>query len=303
MPLDPSSPPTDLVALHLQAAQLADPEAAREMLFASGFVDGMLDGLRAVRAFRALPAHVPALPPRYALQIEQAPRPGEPRLLASLPRSREARLPVPGGGPACLVAAGYGSGWHSALSRTTWLLRETRCASEERGPCRFEGRPVRSWLDLDPDWTRTLLPALRFDRVEEQIEAPSPLQAAGDLELGPDPGLDPMSPALQVWGPVVVLPYGGVREGSTSLDSLLRDPETEEIRVAIIDVTGVRVDGAEALGLARLDWEIRRRGIDVIIAGRRGRRRGELETRDVDRGIALAFQLCTPEPGVGRATG
>lgn len=293
MPLDSRGNPRELVELHRQAEPLADREAAREMLFAAGFVDGMLDGLRAARAFRALPVRGPLVYPRHPLRIELQPRPEEDHLFFCLTRSPEAQLEAPSAGIGCLVTAGYGSGWHSALTRKTWLLREISC--ESGGRCRFEARRVQAWLDLDPQWTRPLLPALRFDRVEERIEEVPGAHG--------EPGLDPLCPAVQVWGPVVVLPYGGVREGRASLENVLRDPEAEPIRVAIIDVTGVRVDGAECLGLAQLDRELQVRGIDVIIAGRRGPKRGELETRDVDRGIALAFQLCSQASPLGNASG
>ena len=60
---------------------------------------------------------------------------------------------------------------------------------------------------------------------------------------------------------------------------------------------GARLDGTESVGLPSLVSRIRRRDIEVIVAGRRADvdlplLTEGLETRDVTTGIALAFQLC-----------
>jgi hypothetical protein len=294
--------PAVLSRLHREVLQIAAPDAAHGLLYGVGFVQGMVDGLRVARAFSEV-GHPGACvaAPRIPLLLPLG-RSAEGRGVGSLLQSSEASEQLErlgySAGPVCHVGVGYASGWYSALRRETWLVRERECRARGDRRCRFEARRVEDWLERDEAWTRGLLPFLDFDRVSERLAEADPDES---LELTPEGdlvgALEPMSPAIHVWGPVLVLPYAGAADGEAALDAVAADPEGEEIRVVIVDVLGARLDGVESVGLASLVARVRRRGIEVIVAGRRTSRglaplAEGLETRDVTAGIALAFQLC-----------
>jgi hypothetical protein len=294
--------PAVLRRLHREASSSVDPEIRAGALYGVGFVQGMIDGLRTAQSFNELSPsgtslRAPRIPMLLPLERTAAEQRGVGRLLHSSEASDHLRHSGRAAHPVCHVGAGYAGGWYSALRRETWLVREVECVACGDELCRFEARRVPDWFERDEAWTRTLVPFLDFDLVTERIAAEPEetleLTAAGDL-LG---GIEPMSPAVYVWGPVLVLPYGGAEEGESALDAVRADPDGEEIRVVIVDVVGARVDGAAALGLAGLVSRLSRRGLEVIVAGRRTDARlpalaEGLETRDVSSGIALAFQLC-----------
>ena len=293
--------PAVLRQLHRDLLETGDPHCGPGLLYGVGFVQGMVDGLRVARAFSGDgPPDACVAGPRIPLLLpleRDAGRCGFGALLSSSEATDHRARFGRSAQPVCHVGVGYASGWYSALQRETWLVRERECRAHGDRACRFEARPVADWLERDEPWTRALLPFLDFDGVKERL-AEEPVEA---LELTPSGdlvgGFEPMSPAIHVWGPVLILPYAGAADGEAALDAVAADPEGEEIRVVIIDVLGARLDGTESVGLPSLVSRIRRRDIEVIVAGRRADLdlpllTEGLETRDVTTGIALAFQLC-----------
>jgi len=115
---------------------------------------------------------------------------------------------------------------------------------------------------------------------------------------------DPLSPAVHVWGPVMVLPYSGAGDSIAALDTIAVDLGSGAIRVVVLDVTGARVDAVEATGLVRTLDVLAQRDIESVVVGisedaaarwlgGADRRALPLCAADVTEGIRLAFQLAT----------
>lgn len=206
--------------------------------------------------------------------------------------------------PSCSVSAGYAAGWYSAVLDRHILVRETECAAcapATRRQCAFEARDVDDWVESDPSWTETVLPFVEFDaRPEEPSEHAREVATSGEL-FGT---FDPLSPAIHVWGPVMVLPYAGAEDGEAAVRVVLDDPESDDVTVAVLDLAGARIDEVELPGLARLVHTIEGMGMATVVSGAPPeviatlREQSEPESipvfcPDVSEGIALAFQLAS----------
>jgi hypothetical protein len=65
-------------------------------------------------------------------------------------------------------------------------------------------------------------------------------------------GIDRSSACVHIWGPVMVLPFGGAEEGLRTLDLLGQDPEAQRVSVVVVDLGDAIIDpafGALALEL------------------------------------------------------
>ena len=102
-----------------------------------------------------------------------------------------------------------------------------------------------------------------------------------------------------------MLPYAGVEDANSTLDAICRDTLSERIEVAVIDVTGAKLDEVEAVGLVQLLATFEECGIEAILAGLRPAAAALLSgtsselaeplmARDVSEAIALGFQMCRP---------
>jgi hypothetical protein len=304
--LTPFSDPAALEELRRNAFETIGLPWAIGVLYGVGMGQGLRDGLRVTSAFGGVLSAHPEMPgaPIPLLFTPRGGRPGK-RVAGALRHSLEARLHLssyPGpADPICFVSAGYSAGWYSALLGEFYLVRETGCLARGAGECRFEARPAREWSGADGDWARELLPYLDYDQLVESARERLVLEADQD-DGGMLGGFDPLSPAAHVWGPVLVLPYSGSADSLAAVEVIRDDVGPEQIRVAVIDMTGVRLEAIEAAGLLRLVDALESLQIEAVIAGLRGAERlGHEESRrslslplsapDLTTAIALAFQL------------
>jgi hypothetical protein len=260
--------------------------------YALGFRDGLIQGLRAARAFQRGapgPLATPALPMRFRSTGKH------PAALSLAGRAGER---------GCALRAGYAAGWYSALLADTLLVREVACVERGARACRFEARSIEGWLERDAEWIEGLLPELRLEEVREQVE-----RELGAPEAEPPGQFEAMCAAVQVWGPVMVLPYGGGEESREALAAVRSDPGCAEVEVAVVDFTGARVGRTEIGNVAALIGELQAAGIEPVLAAlppptaaclrlADGQPAAPLVVPDVRAGIALAFQLRCPS---GRA--
>jgi hypothetical protein len=278
------------------------------VLYGIGFMEGLVDGRRVVREFlgsadAALRRTGPALGLRF--EPRAAERTG--CIHGEIASSSEALVHLSSAGaapaPACFVSSGYSAGWYTELCGAELLVRETRCRARGDASCRFEARPIAEWLERGDGFIRELLPYLDLpalrERAAELVEREMQDQAEGTM-LG---GFDPLSPAAHVWGPVVVLPYSGPDDSTGALETILGDVGRAQLRVAVIDATGLRIDPTGATGLAVLVDRVTQLGLEPIVAGvgasfaQGFRTAGDglsapLFARNLAQGIALGFQLC-----------
>lgn len=283
------------------------------ILYGIGMTQGLVDGMRMTRQLSSGAESVPQFPGSlipmvftiYAGDLEA-------RFWGALEGCCEARLHKDAydapNDPICFATAGYSAGWYSALLERTVLVRETECAACGSSRCRFEARPVQDWIDASNPWAQELLPYLDFERMRQKArEHISQLEELEDTSMMG--GFDPMSPAVHVWGPVMVLPYSGFQDSDAAIEAIQADVGRSHIEVVVDDVTGARIDAVEASGLVQLVNQLEAQRIETILVGLSPSARyyipagtspgTPLHTRDISAGIALAFQVCGAARSVG----
>jgi hypothetical protein len=247
--------PRFLGVLHFELAQKLGAEQAAANLMQLGFLRGLRDARTLVQlGMRAEGRRtVPPLAPLLALRLARADVPGHHAVQGSWPDQpeAEARLSTlgPAPSPGCWASAGYTSGWLSGLHDVDLLALETACAAAGEPRCRFVARTPEAWrLSGDPR-AREALRFLPFEDlcavVDREIEVEAQEAALASGELGGD------SPAVHVWGPVMILPFSGADDSLRAVDLIGCDPEARAVSVVILDLGGVLLD--EAFGAVALE--------------------------------------------------
>ncbi len=270
------------------------------ILYGLGYTEGQLEGLRLTRSFESGAVTAPrfagpAVPLLFQAESASFVLPIRGRLLRSpeatshMDQFGEAERPV------CFVSSGYAAGWYSELLRQPVAVRELACRAAGAAACLFEALPAAD-LPRDPD-----LPWAGLD-----LEALGSCARNLSLEREPEGPMfgcfDPMSPAAHIWGPVMILPYSGMLDSEDAIASVGDDPDIEQLRVVLVDVTGARIGELEAVGLVRLLDSVAGLGVEAILVGL-DRNAGSpfraadaltppLMVRELSEGIALAFQIC-----------
>jgi len=263
--------PRFLGVLHFELAQKLGTEQAACNLMQLGFLRGLRDSRMLVQLGLRGDARrpTPPLAPLLALRLARADAPGAHSLQGSWPDQpeAEARLSTlgPAPSPGCWASAGYTSGWLSGLHDAELLALETRCAAAGDEHCRFVARTPEAWrLSGDPR-AREALRFLPFEDlraiVDREIEIETSEAAFEGSELGGE------SPAIHVWGPVMILPFSGADDSLRAVDLIGSDPEARGVSVVIVDLGGVLLDEAfAAVALERTLDAIEGFGAEPILA-------------------------------------
>lgn len=307
-PADAFDDPEALESLRANAFESVGAPFAEGILYGIGLAEGLFDALRVERRFAGplggAPRHAG---PGLGLLFPARGLTRERTFTGTLHLSVEAQVHGRRYGrseqPICHVSAGYCAGWYSALLGEFVLVRETACAGSGAPACHFDARPLPHWTAANSPWAAGLLKYLDFEAMRESAQ--KRLISSGDSAEGEMLGaFDPLSPAVHVWGPVMVLPYSGAGDSIAALETIASDLGAGAIRVVVLDVTGARVDGVEAMGLVRVLDELVTRGMETVIVGVSPeasarylagpeRLSQPLRAADVSEGIRLAFQLAT----------
>jgi V4R domain-containing protein len=300
--------PEALERLRTNAFESVGAPYAEGILYGIGLAEGLVDAMRVARRFAGplggAPGHAG---PGLGLLFPPSGLDGERRFSGTLHVSVEAAVHQRRYGaaetPICHLTAGYCAGWYSALFDEFVLVRERACAGAKSSSCDFEAQPAERWIRTADPWAAKLLQYLDFDAMREGAQ--KRLVAEGEEVEGDMMGaFDPLSPAVHVWGPVMVLPYSGAGDSIAALEAIAADLGDRAIRVVVLDVTGARVDAVEALGLVRILDDLARRAVETVIVGvpedlvvrwlsGPEQLAHPLRARDISEGIRLAFQLAT----------
>jgi hypothetical protein len=292
--------PEFVSALHAELTSELGSSEAPLALLQIGFLHGLRDAARVVGGgpdwSGAVQAHAALLPIRFRAHPEPSPR-GAIEIHGCWPERTEAgaRLALVGAseGPECGLSAGYTSGWLSGILDADILAVETRCAVSGAKACHFVAREATAWRAEACPTVRKALEAVPFEALRELVARHSAAPSAG--------GVSSQEPVVQIWGPVMVIPFSGVDEALMTLNHLGRDPEASRVSVIVIDVTGAIID--EAFGAAALEQileSIACWGADAIVAGASplsepvvvGLERQPLAIhKDLDEAIAAAFRM------------
>ncbi|HTO70389.1 MAG TPA: V4R domain-containing protein [Myxococcota bacterium] len=306
--VDAFDDPDELERLRANAFESVGLPLAEGILYGIGMAEGLFDALRVAQRFAGplggSPGHAG---PGLDLLFQPAGLARDGCFAGSLHRSVESAVHQRRYGraasPICHVTAGYCAGWYSELLGRFVLVREGACGGADAARCDFEAKPAELWTSEGDPWAAALLRVLDWEAMRES--ARKRLAAAGDAREGDMLGaFDPLSPAVHVWGPVMVLPYSGAGDTLAALETIAADLGPEAIRVVVLDVTGARVDGVEATGLVRILDELARRNLESVLVGvgdaEAARWLGgpqrlaqPLRAHDISEAIHLAFQLAT----------
>lgn len=298
--------PESLERLRANAFESVGAPYAEGILYGIGLAEGLGDALRVAGRFAGPHGGPPGhAGPGLGMLFRPTGLDRERHFAGTLAASVEALVHQRRYGsapaPICHVSAGYCSGWYSALFGEFVLVRERACIGAGAPTCEFEARPAEHWTHAGDAWAAGLLKYLDFEAMREAAE--KRLAYGGESPEGDMMGaFDPLSPAVHVWGPVMILPYSGAGDSIAALETISADLGPEAIRVVVLDVTGARVDAVEALGLVRTLDDLARRGVESVLVGipddaaarwLGGRVALPLRARDISEGIRLAFQLAT----------
>jgi hypothetical protein len=242
-------------ALRLElATRLPAPELGAALL-QLGFLRGWRDAAGALSGSGILgSAPGRATPALVAMRlVARAPgAPGAPVELAGVwPEAIEAEAVLAASGrtdaPACRLSSGYTSGWLSRLFHADLLAVEAQCVAAGDAECRFEVREAGCWDEADHPAARAQRAALPLRELRAAASGP---EAGAPLDA-PEGAFDRESPAVHVWGPVMVIPFSGADETLRAVELIGRDAGARSVSVVVLDLAGALVD--EAFGAAALE--------------------------------------------------
>jgi hypothetical protein len=262
--------PRLLAALHAELRRSLGDAEARITLVQAGCYHGYRDALAVARDLtpRSRRGDGPAAcaAPLVPFDIASAFDAHGERLRGTWPQRGEAEAVLLACGaahaPACLVSAGYTSGWLSALRGVETLAVEVSCCAAGDAACRFEARDAAAWRALGDAQAIACLDALPWGAQRDAIERER--AAEGD---DAEEAFDPESPAVHVWGPVMVVPYAG-EETAVAIEAVSRDPGAAGVSVVIVDLGGAVIDdGFGAAALERVIDVIHGWGAEALLTG------------------------------------
>ncbi len=297
--------PRFLASLRDELTAKLGPTGAITALLQIGCMHGLRDGDRVATAAFAAPGvgacspGTPALPLRLLSQQPTA-ADDAPVLAGSWPEAAEAQAWLAERAvtsePVCAVSAGYTSGWLSALFDRDTLTIETECIASGAAHCRFVARDRLACLASgDPQLIRRaeLLP---IGALRDALSVPA---STALLPEAPMEGSD--EAVIHIWGPVMVIPFGGLDEALQAVELLRFDRGAATVSVIVMDLTGAIID--EAFGAAALEQIIESAaacGAEMVLAGVSPLSEpvvGGLEhppiliCKDLHSGIAAGFQV------------
>ena len=259
-----------LAALHGEMRRRLGDAAADVALLQAGFFHGLRDALRVTGDARvrnrSTEGDPPAATPLIAVRMTNAADERGPALRGSWPLQLEAEAVLLARGrttaPACLVSCGYTSGWLSGLWGMDCLAIERGCAAAGHGRCEFEAREAAAWHEDGDVAARVLLAGIPFAGLRDAVTRDLPV-----FEPVNEGAFDPDSPAVHVWGPVMVVPYAG-EETAVTVEAVAREPGAAAVSVVIVDLDGAVVDdGFGAVALERVIDVIHAWGAEAMITG------------------------------------
>lgn len=297
-----------LGAVHAELGSRLGLAEAEGALLQIGFVLGLRDAQRVMQpGFRGIAAR-PASPaaPTLSMTLDTtADLASGGALRGHWPSSFEARartrLLGPADAPVCRLSGGYTAGWLSGLLDLDVVVVEEHCIARGDDACRFVARAARAVVAEDDPEAHVVRCALPFDDLRERVAR----EIAEDPDAPQSVAVDPDSPAIHVWGPVMVVPFGGADDALRAIDLIGRDPAARDVAVVVIDLTGTIVDdGFGALALENVLDAIEAWGAEPVLASVcPGSQRvvAELERhhlvvrKDLSAAVASAFQIAAAQ--------
>ncbi len=290
-----------LTLLRKQLEERLDREATEQALFQLGFFHGLRGALHLNRGpfvARGNSSPLPLL--RMELQTD-APGPEQEGFLlrGTWPDRYEAEATCVYGSPGgchCAASAGYTSGWLSGLFGRDLIALEDRCVSGGCDGCTFEVREAADCAALSTSFLGAGVASFPFEELRSIIDeelAALPLPAGREASR---------SSKVRVWGPLMIVPYGGPDETLRAISLLGQDPAVSEVSVIILDLCSAIID--EAFGAVALECILdaaAQWSVEVVLTGVSALSEAtllDLDDRpliykDLDTAIGAALQIAT----------
>lgn len=292
--------PRFLGALH-RDLPAGDLLAAKSALLRMGFLHGMQDAFHAL----AVRGRRDAWTSPLGIRCRRVPAGAAIEVHGDWPECREAEARLGAGATAraggCGFSAGYTSGWLSAMFDADLLAVEQECSADGHRSCRFVAREASLWTPealggIPPD----VIPFEAF-RVLVRARA-ARLSALNPAFAAPEPpGIDRDSACIHIWGPVMVIPFGGAEEGLRALELIGSDPDAAEVSVVVVHLGHALIDEAfGALALEQIVQTAEAWGAETLIAEPSSlceRILAELShpplliLKDLEQAVGIAFQI------------
>lgn len=268
--------PDRLGALHAELQSALGAADAAATLLQAGFLRGLRDARQASREPARRPADEGGLglpaPLRLALELlpsspPDAPAPADgPDLEGTWREGHEASGRVarlgPAETPSCWTSTGYTSGWLTGLLDVDLLAVELECAGCGAERCRFRVRTPEAWRAVGDPRAAGILECLDVAQLRAAVISQERPPAPADGEL------DPEAAAVHVWGPVMVIPFGGPDESLAALELIGRDESARDVSVVVVDLGGAILDeGWGAVALERVLDAVESWGAEAVLTG------------------------------------
>jgi len=265
--------PARLGALHAELQGALGAVDAAATLLQAGFLRGLRDARQASQdpTRREGSPGLPS-PLRLALDLLPSPSPdapapaGGPDLEGTWREGHEASGRIarlgPAETPSCWTSTGYTSGWLTGLLDVDLLAVELECAGCGAERCRFRVRTPEAWRAAGDPRAAGILACLDVAQLRAAV-------ISQERPPAPDDGqLDPEAAAVHVWGPVMVIPFGGPDESLAALELIGRDESARDVSVVVVDLGGAILDeGWGAVALERVFDAVESWGAEAVLTG------------------------------------
>jgi hypothetical protein len=261
--------PHFLGALHRELAETLPADAASVTLLRMGFLHGLQDALRAMGLGEAGAAR--ACVPPLSIHCRIDPAAGTLEVRGQWPdrHEAEARLDAAGPSPRCDLSAGYTSGWLSAMFDADLLAMEERCGADGEASCHFVAREATAWR-RDGGVMGTLAEAIPFAEYRNRVGSRAARRVLDELSPSGEPileSIDRDSACVHIWGPIMVIPFGGAEDGLRAIELIGKDPEAISVSVLILHLGNTVIDEAfGALALEQIVQMANAWGAEILFA-------------------------------------
>lgn len=242
-------------------------ESTAQVLFQLGFYHGLRDAKAASRN-QSSPSHAAPLVGMEFHADASNPETGALRLHGSWPEpSSKVELSdkEDPNRSSCAINSGYTSGWLSGLFEKNLLAVVSDSEEENSSRCNFQVREATEWESTSLPWIEGGADSFPFEKLSDCVQQDSedtiPTQ-------GNSCSLSSETQTVQVWGPVMILPFAGPDETLRAISMINQEPGVSNVSVVVLDLCETIID--EAFGAVALECIIEatdQMGVELILTG------------------------------------
>jgi hypothetical protein len=241
-------------------------ESTAQVLFQLGFYHGLRDASAASRNQNTHSHTAPLFGLEFHADASN-PETGGLRLHGSWPeRPSSEDLPQEEdpNRSSCAIHSGYTSGWLSGLFEKDLLAVASDPSDENSSRCNFLVREATEWESTSLPWIEGGADSFPFEKLSDCV------QQDHENTHKPEPAyhLSNGTQTIQVWGPVMVLPFAGPDEALRAISMIHQEPGVTNVSVVVLDLCETIID--EAFGAVALECIVEaadQMGVELILTG------------------------------------